>query len=119
MPPGTMRDQYPRGGCEGDNLVPGCSLQYGLDLTVYLAVIDDPERMSSKLGCEVHVEASRNVAHQRIKYWMRKKHAQNAWAPTRKTFHVVEARAPTGSYPVPYNQPKSLGKKVTSVLAVT
>ena len=43
MPPGTMTDQYPPEGCESDNLVPGCSLQYGLDLTVYLTVIDDPE----------------------------------------------------------------------------
>ena len=43
MPPGTMTDQYLPEGCESDNLVPGCSLQYGLDLTVYLAVIDDPE----------------------------------------------------------------------------
>ena len=43
MPPGTMTDQYPLEGCESDNLVPGCSLQYGLDLTVYLTVIDDPE----------------------------------------------------------------------------
>ena len=39
MPPGTVTDQYPPRGCEGDNLVPVCSLQYGLDLTVYLAVI--------------------------------------------------------------------------------
>ena len=57
MPPGTATDQYPPQGCEGDNLVPGCSLQYGLDLTMYLAVIDDLERMSSKLGCEVCVGA--------------------------------------------------------------
>ena len=55
VPPGT--DQYPQGGCESDNPVLGCSLQYGLDLTVYLTVIDDPERMSSRLGCEVHVGA--------------------------------------------------------------
>ena len=41
---------------------------------------------------------------------MRKKHVQNAWAPTRKTFHVVEAQVPAGSYPVPYNQPKYLGE---------
>ena len=36
------------------------------------------------------------------------------WAITeqfRKTFRVVEARAPAGSYPVPYNQPKTLGGK--------
>ena len=46
--------------------MPGCSLQYGLDLTVYLAVIDDPERMLSKLGCEVHAGAPQNVAGQMI-----------------------------------------------------
>ena len=44
-------------------------------------------------------------------------HARNAWAPTRKTFHVVEARAPAGSHLVPYTQPKSLGE-VTGELAV-
>ena len=66
MPPGTATDQYPPLGCEGDNLVPGCSLQYGLDLTMYLAVIDNPEWMSSKLGCEVCVGAPRNVARQMI-----------------------------------------------------
>ena len=65
MPPGTVMDQYPQ-GCEGDNLVPGCHLQYGLDLTMYLTVIDDPEQMSSKLGCEVHAGAPRNVACQMI-----------------------------------------------------
>ena len=57
IPPGTVMDQYPPEGCEGDNLVPGCSLQYGLDLTMYLAIIDDPERMSSRLGCEMHAGA--------------------------------------------------------------
>ena len=66
VPPGTVMDQYPPEGCEGDNLVPGCSLQYRLDLTVYLAIIDDPEWMSSRLGCEVRVGAPRNVAGQMI-----------------------------------------------------
>ena len=66
MPPGTVTDQYPPEGCEGDNLVPGCSLQYGLDLTAYLTVIDDPEQMSSRVGCKVHVGAPRNVAGQMI-----------------------------------------------------
>ena len=46
--------------------MPGCSLQYGLDLTVYLAVIDDPKWMSSRLGREVHVGAPQNVAGQMI-----------------------------------------------------
>ena len=66
MPPGAVMDQYPQGGCEGDNLVPGCSLQYSLDLTMYLAVIDDPEWMSSRLGHEVHAGAPQNVAGQMI-----------------------------------------------------
>ena len=110
IPPGTTTDQYPQGGCEGDNPVPGCSLQYGLDLTVYLTVIEDPEQMLSRLGCEVHAGAPQNVAGQRIVCLMRKKHARNAWAPTQKTFHVVEAQAPAGSHPVPYNQPNFLGK---------
>ena len=66
VPPGTVTDQYPQRGCEGDNLVPGCSLQYGLDLTVYLTIIDNPEWMSSKLGREVCAGAPRNVAGQMI-----------------------------------------------------
>ena len=66
VPPGAATDQYPPEGCEGDNPVPGCSLQYGLDLTVYLAVIDDLEQMSSRLGREVHAGAPRNVAGQMI-----------------------------------------------------
>ena len=66
MPPGTVTDQYPQEGCEADNLVPGCSLQYGLDLTMYLAIIDDLEWMSSKLGCEVRMGAPQNVAGQMI-----------------------------------------------------
>ena len=66
IPPGTVMDQYPLGGCEGDNPVPGCSLQYGMDLTVYLAILEDPERMSSHIGREVQVGAPRNVAGQMI-----------------------------------------------------
>ena len=65
-PPGPAPDQCPLRGSEDGDSVPGCSLQYGLDLTVYLAVIDDPEHMSSKLGCKVHVGTPRNVAGQRI-----------------------------------------------------
>ena len=53
-PPGAAMDQNPQGGCDGDNLVLGCRLQYGLDLTVYLTVIDDPKWLSSRLGHEVH-----------------------------------------------------------------
>ena len=66
IPPGTATDQYPQGVCEGDNPVPGCSLQYGLDLTVYLIVIEDPEQMSSRLGRKVNAGAPRNIAGQMI-----------------------------------------------------
>ena len=66
VPPGTTTNQYPQGGCEGDNPVLGCSLQYGLDLTVYLTIIDNPEQMSSRLGCKVRAGAPRNTAGQRI-----------------------------------------------------
>ena len=59
------RSVSPRGSDDGDSVL-GCSLQYDLDLTMYLAVIDDPECMSSKLGREVHVGAPQNVAGQPI-----------------------------------------------------
>ena len=62
VPPGAVMDGYPEGGCESGNPVPGCSLQYGMDLTVYMAVLEDPEQMSSRIGLEVHVGAPRNVA---------------------------------------------------------
>ena len=65
-PPGPALDQCPPRGSEDGNSVSGCSLQYGLDLTVYLAVIDDLECMSSKLGCEVHVGMPQNMAGQQI-----------------------------------------------------
>ena len=45
--PGTVEDHDPQEGCESDNSVLGCSLQYGMDLTVYLAILDDPKQMSS------------------------------------------------------------------------
>ena len=64
--PGTAEDHDPQEGCDWDNPVPGCGMQYGMDLTVYLAVLDDPERMSSRIGREVHVGAPRNVAGQMI-----------------------------------------------------
>ena len=44
--PGTAEDHDPQGGCDRDNPVPGCGMQYGMDLTVYLAILDDPEWMS-------------------------------------------------------------------------
>ena len=61
IPPGTVMNRYPEERCESDNPVLGCSLQYGIDLTVYLAVLEDPERMSSRIGREVRAGAPRNV----------------------------------------------------------
>ena len=66
VPPGPTMDQCPLWGSKDGNSVPGCSLQYGLDLTTYLAIIDHPERMSSKLGHEVCAGAPRNMAGQQI-----------------------------------------------------
>ena len=88
---GTAMDRNPQTGCDGDNSVPGCSLQYGMDLTVYMAVIEDPERMSSRIGREVRAGAPRNVAGQMIV----KPYEEECpdCLPTRKTFHVVEAQA--------------------------
>ena len=37
-----------------------------MDLTVYMAVIEDPEQMLSRIRCEVHVGAPRNMAGQMI-----------------------------------------------------
>ena len=62
IPPGTVTDQYPEGGCESCNPVMGCSLQYGMDLTIYIAVLEDPEWMSSRIGCKVCAGAPQNVA---------------------------------------------------------
>ena len=66
VPTGTATDRNPQTGCDGDNSVPGCSLQDGMDLTVYMAVIEDPEWMSSRIGREVRAGAPRNVAGQMI-----------------------------------------------------
>ena len=66
VPTGTTTDRNPQTGCDGDNSMPGCSLQYGMDLTVYMAVIKDPEQMSSRIRHEVRAGAPRNVAGQMI-----------------------------------------------------
>ena len=110
FPTGTAMDRNPQTGCDGDNSVPGCSLQYSMDLTVYMAVIEDSERMSSRIGREVRAGAPRNVAGQMI-IKPDEEECPTAWAPTRKTFHVVEAQALAGTHPVPFNQPKFLGEK--------
>ena len=62
VPTGTATDRNPQTGCVGDNSMLGCSLQYGMDLTMYMAIIKDPEQMSSRIGREVCAGAHRNVA---------------------------------------------------------
>ena len=62
VPTGTTMDRNPQMGCDGDNSVLGCSLQYGMDLTMYMAVIEDLEQMSSRIGRKVCAVAPRNVA---------------------------------------------------------
>ena len=66
VPTGTATDQNPQMGYDGDNSVPGCSLQYRMDLTMYMAVIEDLERLSSRIRREVHAGAPQNVAGQMI-----------------------------------------------------
>ena len=51
---------------EGLHPVPGESLQYGLDLTHFRAIIDNPEPMTSRIGCEVRTGVPQQVAGQRI-----------------------------------------------------
>ena len=46
--------------------MPGDSLQYGLDLTHYMAIIDNPELMTSRIGCKVCTGIPWQVAGQRI-----------------------------------------------------
>ena len=46
--------------------MPGDSLQYGLDMTLFMAVIDNPELMTSRIGREVRTGMPRNVVGQRI-----------------------------------------------------
>ena len=51
--PGTVPGQQLEDSGEGLHPVPGGSLQYGLDLTLLRAIIDNPEPMTSRIGCEV------------------------------------------------------------------
>ena len=64
--PGTVPGQQLEDSGEGLHPVPGDSLQYGLDLTHYMAIIDNPELMTSHIGCEVCTGVPRQVAGQRI-----------------------------------------------------
>ena len=64
--PGMVPGQQLEDSGEGLHPVPGDSLQYGLDLTHYMAIIDNPEPMTSRIGCEVRTGIPRQVAGQRI-----------------------------------------------------
>ena len=64
--PGTVPGQQLEDSGEGLHPVPGDSLQYGLDLTHYMAIIDNPELMTSCIGHEVRMGIPRQAAGQRI-----------------------------------------------------
>ena len=53
--PGMVLGQQLDDSGEGLHPVPGESLQYGLDLTHFRAIIDNPEPMMSRIRCEVHM----------------------------------------------------------------
>ena len=65
--PGTVLGPQLQDSGEGLHPVPGDSLQYGLDLTHYMAIIYNPEPMMSCIGREVHTGVPRQVAGHRIK----------------------------------------------------
>ena len=64
--PGTVLGQQLQDSGEGLHPVLGDSLQYGLDLTHYMAIIDNPEPMTSRIGCEVCTGIPREAAGHRI-----------------------------------------------------
>ena len=64
--PGTVPGQQLEDSGEGLHPVPGDSLQYGLDLTHYMAIIDNPEPMMSRIGHEVRTGVPPQAAGQRI-----------------------------------------------------
>ena len=64
--PGTVPGQQLEDSGEGSHPVPGESLQYGLGLTHYRAIIDNPEPMMSRIRREVHTGVPRQAAGQRI-----------------------------------------------------
>ena len=64
--PGTVLGQQLDNSGEGLHPVPGESLQYGLDLTHFRAIIDNLEPMTSHIRCEVRTGIPRQVAGHRI-----------------------------------------------------
>ena len=51
---GTVLDQQLEDSGEGSHPVPGEGMQYGLDLTLFMAIIDNLESMTSRIRREVH-----------------------------------------------------------------
>ena len=64
--PGTVLGQQLEDSGEGLHPVPGDSLQYGLDLTHYMAIIDNLEPMMSHIRREVCTGVPRQAVGQRI-----------------------------------------------------
>ena len=64
--PGTVQGQQLDDSGEGLHPVPGESLQYGLDLTHFRAIIDNPKLMTSHFGREVCTGIPRQAAGHRI-----------------------------------------------------
>ena len=64
--PRTVPGQQLEDSGEGLHPVLGDSLQYGLDLTHYMAIIDNLEPMTSRIGCEVCTGIPRQAVGQRI-----------------------------------------------------
>ena len=64
--PGTVPGQQLDDSGEGSHPVPGESLQYGLDLTHFRAIIDHPELMTSRIGREVRTGVPRQAEGHRI-----------------------------------------------------
>ena len=64
--PGMVPGQQLEDSGEGLHPVPGDSLQYGLDLTHYMAIIDNPEPMTSCIGRKIRTGVPRQAVGQRI-----------------------------------------------------
>ena len=64
--PGTVPGQQLDDSGEGLHPVLGESLQYGLDLTHFRAIIDNPELMTSRIGHKVRTGIPRQAVGHRI-----------------------------------------------------
>ena len=64
--PGMVLGQQPDDSGDGLHPVPGESLQYGLDLTHFRAIKNNPELMTSRIRHEVRTGIPRQVAGHRI-----------------------------------------------------